>query len=289
MKSEAGAGICAFMPELAEVHWFARRWAPGVRRRVESVEAPPSRVFRHEPAHLLARELAGRTLLACESRGKRAAFRFSRDLLLGVHLGMTGRLFVESERAEAPRFFGDGEAWRLPLPKHDRLTLRLSGGVTLVFNDPRMFGEVRLHLGDDEPDWWRAAGPDPASPEYDEIPVRAAVRRGLRAPVKALLLRQDLFPGVGNWMADEILFHAGLRPDRPAGSLSDAELDALFAATREVCRVALATVGEGAPPPADWLFHQRWDKRGHCPASGVPLSRQTVAGRTSCWSQARQR
>lgn len=277
------------MPELAEVHWFARRWAPGVGRRVESVEAVSSRVFRHEAAGRVADALAGASLLGCESRGKRAAFRFSGGILLGVHLGMTGRLFVESERGEAPRFFGDGEAWRLPAPKHDRLTLRFAGGLALVFNDPRMFGEVRLHAGAGDPEWWREAGPDPAAPEYDEAPVRAAMRRGSRSPVKALLLRQDLFPGVGNWMADEILFHSGVRPDRAVGSLSAGERDALLAAVRVICRAALATVGAGAPPPDGWLFHQRWSKHGRCPVTGVPLARETVGGRTSRWSPLRQR
>lgn len=275
------------MPELAEVFWFSRRWAAGVGATVVAVTAPASRVYRHESPEAVARALTGRRLLACEARGKRAAFRFSGDVWLGIHLGMTGRLFVESERARFFPFASEGEAARAPDPKHDRLRLTLSDGTVAVYHDPRMFGEVRVSVG--EPDWWAQAGPDPADARWPEAAVAAhRVWRG-KSPVKAVLLRQDLFPGVGNWMADEALFHAGVRPGRAACALTAAERAAVIAAVRAVCREALATVGRGGEPPADWLFHRRWRDGGRCPRTGVPLVRETVGGRTSCWSPAVQR
>ncbi len=276
------------MPELAEVYWFSRRWLPAVGRTVVAVSAPPSRAIRHEGAGEIVAALAGRTLLACASRGKQAAFRFSDGVWLGIHLGMTGRLLLASARTEVFRFYGDGETARPTDPKHDRLSLHAAGGDALIYNDPRMFGGVRLHRGESEPDWWAAAGPDSADPAYDAARFAAAVHRS-RSPLKALLLRQDLAPGIGNWMADEILFQSRLRPTRRGESLTRAELAALSAAVLAVARTALATVGRGEPPPADWMFHRRWRAGDTCPATGAPLRRDTVGGRTTCWSAAAQR
>lgn len=276
------------MPELAEVFWFSRRWAPAVGATVTAVAAPVSRVFRHETPESVVAALTGRRLLGCASRGKRAAFRFSDGVWLGIHLGMTGRLFPESERAAVFPFASEGGSPRAPAAKHDRLRLVMSDGAVLVYHDPRMFGEVRVSVGEGEPAWWAQAGRDPADAAWSEAAVAAhRVWRG-RAPVKAVLLRQDLFPGVGNWMADEILYVARVRPGRPACALTPEERAAVCAAVRRVCREALASVGAGAEPPANWLFHRRWRDGGRCPRTGAPLVRETVGGRTSCWSPAWQ-
>ena len=109
---------------------------------------------------------------------------------------------------------------------------------------------------------------------------------------------QERFPGVGNWMADEILWRAAIHPKRRAGSLRPAEVRALWRECRRVCRLALDTIagrGKYLPPdlnahiPKNWLFRHRWEAGGRCPRTGAPLARATVGGRTTCWSPARQK
>lgn len=111
-----------------------------------------------------------------------------------------------------------------------------------------------------------------------------------RSPVKGALLDQDTFPGIGNWMADEILWRAKLHPRRPCYSLDGEEFLHLHQTTRWVSREALRIIGTNwGEPPDTWLFQHRWKDGGLCPATGAPLRRETIAGRTTAWSPERQR
>ena len=146
-------------------------------------------------------------------------FEFSGGNWIGIHLGMTGKL-----RTEAPGF---------PPEKHDHLVLSQKKRA-LVFRDARLFGRVRFHHGKSAPDWWRAGGPDIASETFDRAFFDAFLRRHARAPVKAVLLLQSGFAGIGNWMADEILWRAKISPLTPA--VRSPRRDALAYSTRSVHR-----------------------------------------------------
>ena len=258
------------MPELAEVEYFRTRWNVGLRQRVSQVLLHgEKRIFRGSDPTALERTLCGATLLGSETRGKQIAFRFSKNGWLGVHLGMTGTLRVE------PAGFVPG--------KHDHLVL-MQRRQALVFGDPRMFGRVRFHRGKDAPTWWSALPPAVTSPEFTLATLRAVLERRARAPLKALLLMQKFFPGIGNWMADEILWQARLHPRAAAGSLNGAAQRTLWRTLRKVCRVAMKTIGvDWSDPPDGWLIHQRWTKSGICPQHGTELERATIGGRTTAW------
>jgi len=210
-------------------------------------------------------------------------FRFGRDAWLGVHLGMSGELSVA-----APDYVPG---------RHDHLAL-FTARHALVFSDPRMFGRLQLHVGSGPPAWWTRIAPPLLSVQFSAAAVAAFLRRRARAPIKAVLLMQERFPGLGNWMADEVLWRAGLHPGRPAGSLQPAEIRALWRECRWVARNALRVIaGRGGRLPADlnvgipnsWLFRHRWQPGGRCPRTGVLLQRAEIGGRTTCWSPARQK
>ncbi len=272
------------MPEFAEVAFFCRRWAVGRGEKIIAVLAHErAKVFRRSDAATLKRKLTGAKLLGAETAAKQMLFRFSGKASLGIHLGMSGELRVEPA-GYAPK-------------RHDHLVLEQKKR-SLVFTDPRMFGEVLFSTGPKPPVWWTKIAPPILSADFSVEAVAAFLRRRGRAPIKAVLLMQERFPGVGNWMADEILWRAAIHPKRLAGSLSPAEVRALHRECRNVCRLALekiAGVGGKLPPdlnvniPQSWLFWHRWEAGGRCPRTGAKLVRETVGGRTTCWSPARQK
>src|ERR1019366_6189014 len=108
---------------------------------------------------------------------------------------------------------------------------------------------------------------------------------GCRPPCwPAVLLLQAGFPGIGNWMADEILWQAGLHPRRPAGKLRPAERKKLHCTVKSVSRTALRTVGvDYGELPRTWLFERRWKRGGRCPKDGAALRYAAIGGRTTCW------
>jgi formamidopyrimidine-DNA glycosylase len=258
------------MPELAEVEYFRRRWDDGIDQRVVRVELHgEKRVFRGSDPGLIEKTLRGKKLLGSETRGKQIAFQFSKCAWLGLHLGMSGKLRVEAA-GFAPR-------------KHDHLAL-FQKPRTLVFSDPRMFGRVRFHVGNEMPDWWTSLPSAVTSREFTVARLRQILQRRRRTPLKALLLMQEFFPGVGNWMADEALWQARLHPRIAAGALDEAAERSLWRVLRSVCRVALKTIGvDWSDPPADWLIHQRWKRTGRCPTHATRLKHATVGGRTTAW------
>lgn len=257
------------MPELAEVAWFARQWAPGRGARVTEVLCRgDARVFRAVDVRALRAGLEGRRLTEMRTHGKQMLFGFE-GVFLGVHLGMTGELRV------AP---GDHEPGR-----HDHLVLRQSRR-SLVFRDPRMFGSLKFHPGPVEPPWWTDLPPDILSRGFTLRLLAAAARRRKASPLKAFLLQQDVFPGIGNWMADEILWRCRLPPSRRTGTLDNNESSMLWREVRRLCRDALRSVGEDwGDPPESWLFQHRWKAGGRCPRDGSVLRREEIGGRTTAW------
>jgi formamidopyrimidine-DNA glycosylase len=272
------------VPELAEVEFYRQRWSVGHGTTVLAVHVHErARVFRGCDLARLQIGVAGARLLGSEAAAKQMLFRFSRGGWLGVHLGMSGDLRVEAAG------FRPG--------KHDHLAL-VQKQRTLVFRDPRMFGGILFHAGPQPPGWWTNIAPAILSPAFTVGAVAAFLARRARSPIKAVLLMQERFPGIGNWMADEVLWRAAIHPRRLAGSLRPAEVRALHRECRWVCRQALTlNGGHGRPLPPDlntniprsWLFWHRWEDGGRCPRTGGLLARAEIGGRTTCWSPDRQR
>lgn len=273
------------MPELAEVEFYRKRWAlAATGEKISAVETHDSaRIFRGVKVKSLRDAVRGEKFLSSATAAKQMLFRFGGDAWVGLHLGMSGELLV------APPDYRSG--------KHDHLILRTAQHA-LVFADPRMFGRVQFHQGKPPPDWWTKIAPPILSKAFTVTTVAEFLRRRSRAPIKAVLLMQERFPGIGNWMADEILWRAAIHPRRLAGSLTSPEIRTLWRECRHVCRLALdAIAGRGEKIPRDlnvniprtWLFKHRWRKGGHCPLTGAPLAHGVVGGRTTCWSPARQK
>ena len=267
---------CMRMPELAEVEYFRRRWQPGVGRKVAKVFLnPKARIGRGLDVKAMSKALTGAKLLESFAAAKQMAFCFSGNVWIGVHLGMTGRL-------EA----GDDD--REPTP-YDHFKLTMTGGKELAFVDPRQFGRIQFWQGEGVPPWWEKIPQAILSPDFTVGVVEVFLRRRARTAIKAVLLMQERFPGIGNWMADEVLWRAGFHPMAKAGAFGPKSVRKLHATLREVCAEAMEVIGKDwSDPPDSWLFNHRWKDGGRCPRSKKPLVREDVGGRTTCWSPERQ-
>jgi formamidopyrimidine-DNA glycosylase len=258
------------MPELAEVEWFRKQWNAGRGAKIVDLGLHArNRVFRGSDVRQLQQSLIGAKFLSSHARGKRMLFKFSGDNWLGIHLGMTGKIRVETTNYRPA--------------KHDHLVLFLQERA-LAFTDSRQFGRVRFYHGPDEPDWWKSDAPEINSREFDQKFLDQFLNRHRKAPLKAVLLMQNGFPGIGNWMADEILWRAKVLPSKRTRKLSVSERATIFRATKFVVRRSLATLGEDfSDPPRTWLIHQKWKRAGVCPIHRTPLRHAMIGGRTTAW------
>lgn len=303
------------MPELAEVEFYRKRWALAAtgEQVVDVLLHEKKKLLRQIEASGFRRAMIGATFTSSEARAKQMLFRFrrstgaaaSREIWLGIHLGMSGELVVQPPTYQAGKHDHlvivtkpvKGPAAAAPRRRRGA-TVQDSAGHALVLNDPRMFGRVLFHVGDEPPAWWTKIAPSLLSATFTPAAVADFLQRRRRAPIKAVLLMQERFPGIGNWMADEILWRARIHPARAAGTLSASDVRTLWRESRHVCRLALdAIAGRGKTLPRDlnvniprtWLFKHRWHRGGKDPITGTPLAHATIGGRTTCWSPARQK
>jgi formamidopyrimidine-DNA glycosylase len=176
---------------------------------------------------------------------------------------MTGRLVVDGAASIERLEYSSGRNE----PAWDRFGLRFSDGTELRLRDPRRLGGVTLEPDED------ALGVDALTATPAEL---AAALGTSAAPLKARLMDQSRLAGIGNLLADEILWRAGLDPARPAGGLTGPERAALHAAIGEV----LADLGaRGGSHTGDLRQGAALD--GLCPRDGTPLVRRTIGGRTT--------
>ena len=209
----------------------------------------------------IAQAITGRELVAVHRRGKAMWCETSDDgPILGLHLGMAGRIAIDEEPSE--------RGW-------DRFVLRFDDGGMLALRDRRRLGRARL-----EPDL-DALGPDAADVERDRF--RELIGRG-RAPIKARLMDQAVIAGIGNLMADEILWRARIDPRRAGEDLATDELDRLWREMRTIIRMSLRRGHAGVSE----VIHER-SRDGHCPRCGAAMERATVGGRTTYWCPEEQR
>jgi formamidopyrimidine-DNA glycosylase len=261
-------------PELPEVERArALLEARALGRRVVAVHDGDTWVCRpHAPGEIAA-AMRGVTLTAARRRGK--AIWLETDggdgPVLGIHLGMAGRIVVDDAEAGDPRSEterGDPRRW-------DRFALTFDDGGRLALRDARRLGRVRL-----EPDL-DGVGPDAA--QIGRVAFRERVGRS-SAAIKARILDQSVLAGVGNLLADEALWRARIDPRRPAQTLAVDDLDrlrrAVRAATRDAIRLGGVHTGRIVP------FR---GPGGHCPRCGAEMQRATVGGRTTWWCPREQR
>lgn len=218
------------MPELPEVETVCRGLAGVLEgRRLARVVVRRKDLRIPFPKHF-AESLTGRRVEKIRRRAKYMLLDLDDGQVLIVHLGMSGRMVVDSSGA--------------PPAKHDHVILTTDKGVEIRFNDPRRFGLMALapREGLEGHKLFRHLGPDPLTPAFTPAALSAALR-GRKTSIKSALLDQRIVVGVGNIYACESLYRAGLSPLRKAGSVAGARAEKLVSAIKAVLKEAIAAGG----------------------------------------------
>ncbi|HEX8610362.1 MAG TPA: bifunctional DNA-formamidopyrimidine glycosylase/DNA-(apurinic or apyrimidinic site) lyase [Telluria sp.] len=222
------------MPELPEVEVTRRGVAPHIDGRiVESVLMRRAGLRWPFPPGL-SELLVGQRILHTGRRGKYLLIAFDHGTLI-IHLGMSGHLRVLPMDTD--------------VKKHDHFDLVVAGDCgsqVLRMNDPRRFGAVLWHPGDDgELDQHillRGLGVEPLEDGFSgELLYRETRRRS--APIKQVLLAGDIVVGVGNIYACESLFRAGINPKTPAARIGRERYNRLAEAIRLILSEAIVQGG----------------------------------------------
>jgi formamidopyrimidine-DNA glycosylase len=264
------------MPELPEVETIRVGLEPRlVGRRFERVEIHDPRLARPLDPREVAHELEGERVASVGRRGKYLVVRFESGRALVIHLRMTGTLL------HSPGGLGAEDPYR-------RAVVRLDDGSDVAYRDIRRFGTWLL-LEPDEVDAYLEARVGPELLDGRSAPDKLVPRlANRRAPIKAVVLDQRLFAGVGNIYADEALWWARIHPLRPAGELTRDEVAALLRGVRRALRGGIARQGatlrdyRGADGAAGAMQHEFrvYGRAGEpCFRCGTPIEKTRAGGR----------
>jgi formamidopyrimidine-DNA glycosylase len=268
------------MPELPEVE-SARAVIErkGLRRRIADVDDSDSYVCRPHVPGEIRHALLGGELITARRRGKSMWCQVgpsSEAVTLGIHLGMSGKIVIAD--ANGTEVDG-GDYWEGRRQPGDyrwaRFSVTFDDGGRLMLVDPRRLGRIRLNPPVEQ------LGPD--AQLITPAQFRAALAAGATAPVKARIMDQRRIAGIGNLLADEILWRARVHPARAVGSLTVPEENRLLRASRDAIRDALR---DGGVHALKIIPYRR--RAGTCPRDHAPMRTGVVGGRTSWWCSAEQ-
>jgi len=275
------------VPELIEVEIYRRQAEGLVGRKISAVSAPDEWFLKGAttPAALLSTlvgSLVTRAdrigkLLVLEvvsghrgANGESAATEAGERSTLGLRFGMTGRLVVDGMAEIDELLYSTSTADH----RFVRFGLSFDDGGEMSMIDPRRLGGVEI-----APDITRL-GPDAATLSARQL--RDAISRST-IPVKARLLDQSRVAGVGNLIADETFWRAGVDPTRSCASFEPVEVTALAARIRSTIKLLTK---RGGSHTGDLQDHRHRD--GRCPRDGASLKRDEIGGRTTYWCPVHQ-
>ena len=270
------------MPELPEVETTRRSLEPVLTGAViTEVAAARPRMLRRQinPADF-RRRLMGQEILSVGRHGKFLMMTLGNEIIWVTHLGMSGRISLVA-RDE-------------PMVLHSNVVVSLDSGIDFRFVDPRTFGFVAALTAEElEASSMGRLGRD----ALNDLPTTKqlmSLLAGRQAPLKALLLEQNLVAGIGNIYADESLHRAALAPLRSGGSLTKAEVAALRKAIKDTLQHALKWGGTSLDDLAYQLPDGRTGKYTrrlraygrsgeNCRRCGVEMVLNVIRGRSSTW------
>jgi len=252
------------VPELPEVETVVRTLAPRLTgRRILDAHFTSHHVVRQKFSALRAR-VRNQPVKSVERHGKFIVIELDRGVLC-VHLGMTGKLLLDSE----------------PGP-YARAVFELDQGL-LVYDDIRHFG--RIEWSAELPERAAALGPDALRIPLDDF-LRLLKQR--RSRIKPLLLNQRFLRGMGNIYTDEALFEARIHPLAMAASLSKARATRLHQAMVNILAEAIRLKGSSISDYVDaagergsfQAQHQVYGREDEpCVICGAPIRRIVVGQR----------
>ena len=265
------------MPELPEVETVRRVLLPHLqKRKIIAAHIANNQVIATPSPEEFAALIAGQTIDDIRRRGKFLRLLFDSGDYLTIHLRMTGCLTIEPQT--------------MPAEKHTHVRFSLDDGNELRYEDVRRFGKLWLtKYGERDASGASELGLEPFDRALDAAYLHGKCGKSNK-PVKSMLLDQSIVTGIGNIYSDEILFAAGIRPDRACRELTDGDFERLAAAIPErlnfyTDKNAISFEEYALSKGKDYRntpFLRVYGKSGEpCPVCGETLLRIVLGGRSS--------
>lgn len=276
------------MPELPEVETIKNDLKNKIiGKKIKSIDILLVRSVRNKAAEFKKSLINGK-FKDIKRVGKLMIFTIDPgDKFLLIHLKMTGQLIYRLQNELIAGGHSLSKAQESVLDKFTRVIINFSDQSNLLFNDMRTFGYLEIVDSRGLEKALKKFGPDTLDSAIDAKMLDAILKKR-SAPIKAVLLDQKILAGIGNIYADEILFQIGVRPDRPAQSLTATEIKKMAAAIKLIIKKAVRFRGttfnnyvdsEGRKGNFSKLLKVYGRKGERCHRCGGLVQKQRTAGR----------
>jgi formamidopyrimidine-DNA glycosylase len=169
-------------------------------------------------------QLLGQNLISIKRRAKYLLFVFTEGTMIS-HLGMTGNWRTTQCKTQ----------------KHDHVCFTFSNQLQLIYNDPRRFGYLDYIINSkdiNQHPYFAHLGPEPFDKEFTKEYLKSKAKRSNRK-IKVFLMDQAVVVGIGNIYASEILFKAGIKPQRKVNKVKDSDWIAIIEASQSILQKAI--------------------------------------------------
>ncbi|VFQ83533.1 unnamed protein product [Cuscuta campestris] len=151
--------------------------------------------------------------------------------------------------------------------KYSKFFIELENGLELSFTDKRRFARVRLLENPVAVPPISELGPDALLEPLTVDEFHQALSKK-KIGIKALLLDQSFISGIGNWIADEVLYQARIHPMQITSSMSRESCELLLKCINEVIEKAVEVEADSERFPSNWIYHSR-EKKGKAFVDGL--------------------
>ncbi|KAK4837750.1 hypothetical protein QYF36_008170 [Acer negundo] len=271
------------MPELPEVEAARRAIEEHClgKKIVKSIVADDSKVIDGVSACDFEASLLGKTLVSAHRKGKNLWLRLDSPPFPSFQFGMAGAIYIKGVAVTNYKrsAVNDTDEWP---SKYSKFFVELDDGLELSFTDKRRFAKVRLLNNPASLPPISELGPDALlEPMTVDEFTKSLSKKKLA--IKALLLDQSYISGIGNWIADEVLYQARIHPLQTSASLSKESCTTLLKCIKEVIEKAIEVGADSSQFPNNWIFHSREKKPGKALVDGKKIDFITAGGRTTAY------
>ena len=230
------------MPELPEVETIRQDLKKYlISKKIKNIEIVLERLVKNKKNEFL-KSLKNKTVKDIRRVGKLIILEMDNAKYLLVHLKMTGQLVYSSKKINLAGGHSTGDNPEFERNKYSYIIFTFDDDSKLYFNDMRTFGYMKVVNGGELVETIESYGIEPLQKNFSIEKLKEIIK-SRKINIKNLLLNQKLVAGIGNIYADEILFRAGVRPDRIANTLSDEEIKKIFNSSNTIIKKAIKARG----------------------------------------------
>ena len=256
------------MPELPEVERTRKFVSEFIlnKKIIDCKACEDEIIFEKKSVSYIKSNLISKTVSSVGRKGKQFWFEFDTSPHISFHLGMTGRMLVKKANdsgCQNGAFYyrypdlNETEQWP---PKFWKLILVFEDNTMIAYTNTRRLGRVRFHrLKPEYEKPIKLLGYDPLTDMCD-FNTFIKIMNNKKCALKACLLDQSIFAGIGNWISDEICYQSGIIPNILCCELDKKQLKVVYNNIITIIKYAVSVNADYHQFPSNWLFHYRWNK-----------------------------